>query len=594
MRPNAERLALSIADATDREVIYGIRHDVYACELGQHAENDERRLTDALDGCNEYLVARRGDEVAGFVAITPPGAGAYSIDKYFRRDAVSVAFDDGLYEVRLLTVTKAHRKGAAAFLLMHGALRHVAARGGRTIVAMGRAELLDLYRRIGMRPLGLRTTSGRVAYELMAATVGDLQAHVTAFSRTMTRLSRPSGRERAPHEPDMPRACAHGGAFFDAIGDEFETLDRRHHTINADVLDAWFDPAPAVMQALTEHLAFAVRTSPPVHAGGMRRAIARARGVPEAAILPGAGSSALIFAGLCRWVRAGSRVLILDPMYGEYAHVLEHVVGARVDRLTLDPSAEFEVDPRELAARIGRGLDWVVLVNPNSPTGSHVERGELRRIIAEAPPAVRFWIDETYVDYVDPDQSLERDAAQSSRVVVCKSMSKVYALSGVRAAYLCGPPALLADLARVSPPWAVGLPAQMAACAALRSLPYYERRWRETKELRSELFTALQALGWRVFPGCANFLLCELPEHGPTSAEVVHRARTLGLFVRDVQQMGTSLGPRALRVAVKDAATNAAIGRVLREVLTQLGAPTGGVYAIAGQPPVIGARGSAG
>jgi len=573
MRTQAGHLALSIADGRDREAIYAIRHDVYACELGQHPQNDQRRLTDALDEWNEYLVARRGDEVAGFVAITPPGAGSYSIDKYFQREDVPLVFDDGLFEVRLLTVTRAHRHGAAAFLLMHGALRHIAARGGRTIVAIGRADLLDWYQRIGFRLMGLQTASGRVVYELMTASVDDLQAHVTAFSRTMSRLSRQCHQGHAPGPADATEACTHGGAFFDAIGDEFETLDRRHSCINADVLDAWFDPAPAVMHALTEHLAFAVRTSPPVHAGGMRRAIARARGVPEAAILPGAGSSDLIFAGLCRWVEAGSRVLILDPMYGEYAHVLERVIGARVERLTLEASAEFEVDPRELASRIARGVDWVVLVNPNSPTGSYIERGELRRMIADAAPAVRFWIDETYVDYVDPAQSLERDAASSSRVVVCKSMSKSYALSGLRAAYLCGPPALLADLARVSPPWAVGLPAQIAACAALRSSPYYERRWHETEELRSGLFAGLQTLGWRVFPGCANFLLCALPEGGPTSADVVRLAGTRGLFLRDVQQMGTRLGPRALRVAVKDGATNAAIVRVLREVLAQVGEP---------------------
>ena len=65
-------IVLSLADVQDRERIYRIRHQVYAIELGQHAENATGRLTDALDSVNTYLVAKRGGEVLGFVAITRP------------------------------------------------------------------------------------------------------------------------------------------------------------------------------------------------------------------------------------------------------------------------------------------------------------------------------------------------------------------------------------------------------------------------------------------------------------------------------------------------------------------------------------------
>src|SRR5207249_10062578 len=106
--------------------------------------------------------------------------------------------------------------------------------------------------------------------------------------------------------------------------DEFDALDRKDQIINADVLDAWFDPAPSVIERLSSHLTFSIKTSPPTGCEGMRRAIARSRHVPGGSILPGAGSSDLIFAGLRHWTSAGSRVLILDPMYGEYAHVLEN------------------------------------------------------------------------------------------------------------------------------------------------------------------------------------------------------------------------------------------------------------------------------
>jgi histidinol-phosphate/aromatic aminotransferase/cobyric acid decarboxylase-like protein len=167
-------------------------------------------------------------------------------------------------------------------------------------------------------------------------------------------------------------SCYHGGAFFEAIGDELDQLERRACVINADVLDAWFDPAPGVLAALGEHFVWALRTSPPVGSDGMRRVVARTRGVDEANILPGAGSSVLIFLALRHWLNADSRVLILDPMYGEYAHVLERVVGCRVDRLELARSRGYAVSVAELSERLEHRYDLVVLVNPNSPTGQHL------------------------------------------------------------------------------------------------------------------------------------------------------------------------------------------------------------------------------
>ena len=98
-----EPLRIGLATERDRERIYRLRHEVYASELGQHPENEAGTLTDELDSFNVFLTASRDRELLAFVAITPPG-GRYSIDKYFPRRELPLTFDDGLYEVRLLTV----------------------------------------------------------------------------------------------------------------------------------------------------------------------------------------------------------------------------------------------------------------------------------------------------------------------------------------------------------------------------------------------------------------------------------------------------------------------------------------------------------
>lgn len=382
----------------------------------------------------------------------------------------------------------------------------------------------------------------------------------------------------APDAPRIPPTsspeptlapCVHGGGFFEAVGDAFDDLGRHESVINADVLDAWFPPSPKALAALREHLDWLVRTSPPTHAEGLVRTIAAVRGVPQESLLTAAGSSDLIFLCLREWLTPASRALVLDPTYGEYEHVLRHVVRCRVDRFRVREEAGFELEPEALVAAVAAApYDLLVLVNPNSPTGRHVPRRAMERLLLEIPERTRVWIDETYVDYAGSAESLERFATSRGNVVVCKSMSKAYALSGLRAAYLCTAAATVAGLRALTPPWAVSLPAQVAAVKALGDPAWYEARWHETAMLREDLARALRTrLGFEVVPSTTNFLLCRMPDAAPTAAELSERVRPAGLFLRDASGIGSGLSPRAVRLAVKDAATNARMVDILAEAL---------------------------
>jgi histidinol-phosphate/aromatic aminotransferase/cobyric acid decarboxylase-like protein len=134
-------------------------------------------------------------------------------------------------------------------------------------------------------------------------------------------------------------------------------------------------------------------------------------------------------------------------------------------------------------------------------------------------------------------------------------------------AYLCAGAHQLEALRAITPPWVVGLPAQVAAVRALQSPDYYAAFYRETAANRQQLAAGLRALGWDVLPGIANFLLCHLPAHGADADAVVRAARSEGLFLRDAVRMGAALGPRVIRIAVKDAATNARMITILQKVM---------------------------
>jgi len=188
--PYDRPISITAASGDDREAIYRARHEVFARELGQHQVNLQGRLTDKLDTFNDYLVARHRGCLAGFVSITPPGHGAYAIDKYLDRSELPFACDDSLYEVRLLAVLPAHRHRPIAGLLMYTALNWIESRGGTRILAIGRHEVLGLYRKVGLHMLGREVAAGAVRFELMTGMVRELGERLASNARYMRIVGR--------------------------------------------------------------------------------------------------------------------------------------------------------------------------------------------------------------------------------------------------------------------------------------------------------------------------------------------------------------------------------------------------------------------
>ena len=102
----------------------------------------------------------------------------------------------------------------------------------------------------------------------------------------------------------------------------------------------------------------------------MIRTIARARNLPAECIVPGAGSSALIFLCFREWLNQNSRILLLDPtLRGIQSHHRTHPALPGGSLAARYATSNCTVDTGELEARLQAGYDLVVIVNPNSPTG---------------------------------------------------------------------------------------------------------------------------------------------------------------------------------------------------------------------------------
>ena len=566
-KTSSPRISIAVANTSRQRAVYRMRHEVYAAELGQYESLPSGSLPDATDVKTVYITACIGGKVVGFVGITPPSSPCFSLEKRLSPDEILVTLDDHTFEIRALTTKKSLRGSFVAASLMYAAFRWVEAHGGKRIVSIGRREVLSMYLQLGLKRSGQIFECGAVTYELISAEIGNVAARLQRLRSKVDRMEK-----RLDWKLDIafqsPSECYHGGVFFDAIGDQFDDMSKVNTIINADVLDAWFPPADEAQDAIRNQLPWIMRTSPPTRAAGFEKTISEVRGVNQYSILAGGGSSALIFLAFGHWLNRTSKVLILDPTYGEYAHILDQIIQCKTERFHLDRTNGYRLDLEALSKKLAEGFDLFVWVNPNSPTGLHVAKPDVEAVLKASPQCKRVWIDETYIEYAGREQSLESFAVQSENIIICKSMSKVYALSGMRAAYLCASPHQLEPLRVLTPPWSVGLPAQIAATHALHATDYYNMRYQQTHELRENLVNDLHSLGIReIIPGVANYVLFHIPEGGKSAAFIVKQCQEQGLFLRDASGVGSAMGNHAIRIAVKDQETNQRMLGILNEVL---------------------------
>ena len=169
---------ISFATSDDRNKIYRIRHEVYASELMQHPQNEGKIFQDKFDDFNTYIVAKINSKIVGFISVTPPTKNDYSIDKYFTRKEIPFTVDDGTFEMRILTVLKAHRGKPIAVALMWAAFRWIQSFDGENIIAIGRAEVLDMYLKLGFKSTHNKISVGKVTFTLIHAKVEELNAFV--------------------------------------------------------------------------------------------------------------------------------------------------------------------------------------------------------------------------------------------------------------------------------------------------------------------------------------------------------------------------------------------------------------------------------
>ncbi|MCA9114724.1 MAG: histidinol-phosphate aminotransferase family protein, partial [Planctomycetaceae bacterium] len=267
-------------------------------------------------------------------------------------------------------------------------------------------------------------------------------------------------------------------------------------------------PSPAVAAAVAEAASGRLNIYPDPLSRRLRAVAAEVYGVEPEWILPGNGSDEILTILVRSFVDAGEQLAYPYPSYVLY-ETLAEIQGATVARMPLNADWTWNLPAaREVAAR----SKLVLVPNPNSPSGTLWDQAEIEQLI---PPTGLLVLDEAYGDFTDQAPSADiLSRPEGERVVITRTLSKSYALAGIRCGFAIAHPDVIRGMEKVKDSYNLNTLTLAAAAAAMSDQEWLREISDRIRLTRSRLTTELAQLGFDVVPSQANFVWATRSEGG--------------------------------------------------------------------------------
>ncbi|WP_210366671.1 threonine-phosphate decarboxylase CobD [Bacillus sp. REN3] len=243
---------------------------------------------------------------------------------------------------------------------------------------------------------------------------------------------------------------------------------------------------------------------------GLRQKIAVKEGLEESWILIGNGGAELI--SLVGRLLAGKRAVIVQPAFSEYEEACS-VNGCEVHYHQLDLGS-WELEESVLSSKL-QNSDALFLCNPNNPTGVYFPRRVILHLVEECRKHdCLLIVDEAFYDFVPGYEPIVPYIKEYENLLVIRSMTKMFAIPGLRLGYLLAAPEVIRELARWQPQWGMNSIALKAGEWCLDSEQYIARTIQLIESEKQRLFDFYRKRGLKVSPSKANFYLLKDPALG--------------------------------------------------------------------------------
>ena len=295
----------------------------------------------------------------------------------------------------------------------------------------------------------------------------------------------------------------------------------------------------------------------------LKEALSDFYGVPAEYFVLGNGAAELFY--VLFHTEHPKKVLLPIPSFSEYERAAL-AAGAEVVYHTLKEEEDFALsaDLAELD-----GIDCILIGNPNNPTGNMIKGAELEKLIKKAAgTGTIVAVDESFLDFREDENeySVRTLTAKYDNLVILRSLTKFYALPGLRLGFAITNPNRVEKMDMGKDPWNVNLLAQKAGIAALKDTEYQNKSRKLVAEECARFAKELRTIsGFKVFEPTVNFILIHLGEEWENSAAFCARMRKKGFLLRDCSNY-PGLDNMFVRVAVKTREENEEFMAALRSL----------------------------
>ncbi|MDW0621437.1 histidinol-phosphate transaminase [Mannheimia haemolytica] len=233
---------------------------------------------------------------------------------------------------------------------------------------------------------------------------------------------------------------------------------------------------------------------------------ARYAGVAPENVLVSRGGDESIELIIRAFCEANDSILYCPPTYGMYA-VSADACGIATKTVPL--TADFQLDLAQIKANL-EGVKVVFVCSPNNPTGNLIKRSDLFELLQITAGKAIVVVDEAYIEFC-PEARLVSELANFPHLAIIRTLSKAFALAGLRCGFTLANAELIGVLQKVIAPYPLPVPVSDIAAQALspQGIEQMKTRVAEVITLRAELQKNLENLPLveQVFDSEANYLL---------------------------------------------------------------------------------------
>jgi len=357
-------------------------------------------------------------------------------------------------------------------------------------------------------------------------------------------------------------AASHGGNLYAAMrqtgGDVSEILDFSAN-INPHGL------SERIRQTLYASLESIIHY-PDADGYDLKQAISQHYHVKDERITLGNGAVELMYI-LCHMLKPKC-VMVTAPTFSEY-EAATRASGAAIEYVYLHADNNFAIDTQAMAEKLAT-IDIIFICNPNNPTGTLLTNIQLEKLLSAATTYHTYVVvDESFIDFLpsDGEYTCRQLLTQYPNLIILHSLTKFYAIPGLRLGFALASPELTNLLHRGKDPWNVNTLAQKAGIVALGDHAYQQLSKKNMGKIKMDLYHSLLSIpGLKPYLPSVNFILINIAGTNMTGEELRQAMASHNILIRDCSNY-PGLSSSYIRIAVKLPEQNSILVETLRKVI---------------------------